>query len=95
MQVDSTRQLVGIPQDKREKAMVLLKYALDHKKVLVHRLQKLTGTLNFMCRGIVPGRAYTRQIYRKYAGLKQYDHVKVDRELQRLQHVAVIFEAVK
>ena len=79
--IDSKNQVVSIPLDKRLNAMQIIKYVLDHKKVLVRKVQQLTGTLNHVCKGIVPGRAYTRQIYRKFVGLKQHHHAKVDKEM--------------
>ena len=42
------------------------------------------GLLNFLSKAILPGRAFTRRIYCKFAGekLKQHHHVKVDDELR-------------
>ena len=56
---------LSVPVEKRVKAVNLLQYALSKKKVTIHFIQKLTGTLNFMNRAIVPGRAFTRGMYRK------------------------------
>lgn len=52
------------------------------KKVTVHQIQKLAGLLNFFCRAVVPGRAFTRRLYSKTAGLKSFHHVRVDREMR-------------
>ena len=51
-------------------------------------MQKLTGTLNFLNKVIVPGRAFTRGMYEKLktvnsrtgATLKPYHHVHLNRE---------------
>lgn len=48
----------------------------------MHALQKLTGLLNFLCRAIVPGRAFTRRLYYKTAGLKQHYHLRVDLDMR-------------
>ena len=69
----------------RIRAVNLLKEAISKKKVTVHFIQKLTGTLNFLNRAIVPGRAFTRGMYdrlkvknSKGIPLKQYHHVNLD-----------------
>lgn len=76
---------VGIPDDKIAKGMGELMYVLESKKVTVHHMQKLTGLLNFFCRAVVPGRAFTRRMYSKFSGsaLKQYHHIRVDKELRK------------
>ena len=60
-------------------------------KATVHQIQKLCGYLNFLCRAIVPGRAFTRRIYALTAGkvnngrtiaLKQHHHVKISGEVK-------------
>ena len=55
--------LLAIPEDKRIKTVNLLKYTIHKKKVTINFVQKLTGTLNFLNRTIVPGRAFTRGMY--------------------------------
>ena len=57
------------------------------KKATIKELQKLAGHLNFINRTIVPGRVFTRHMYVKFSGskfnsLKQYHHVKIDREFK-------------
>ena len=79
--------MLSIPVDKRDKAVCLLKYAIDKKKTTVRFIQQLTGTLNFLNRAIVPGRAFTRGMYshlalrdKKNRILKQHHHVNLNRE---------------
>ena len=33
------------------------------KKITLHQLQQMTGFLNFLCRCVVPGRAFLRRLY--------------------------------
>lgn len=83
--LDSTSQTVGIPLEKRLKALQMLQEILDknNKKTTVLRLQKLTGTLNFLCRAYYVGRTYTRRLYSKFSSaLKPYHHVNIDREMR-------------
>ena len=63
--LDSQRQLICIPKDKLEKANIQIDYVLNKnkKKITVHQLQKLCRFLNFLCRAIVPGRAFVRWLY--------------------------------
>lgn len=71
-----------IPQDKVSKAVGGLERIVESKKVRVRELQQLTGLLNFLCKAIFPGRAFTRRMYAKYHALQQHHHVRVDRELR-------------
>ena len=54
-----------IPIEKKRKALHLLDYAIDKKKVTIKFIQKLTGILNFLNEVVVPGRAFTRGMYQK------------------------------
>lgn len=69
--IDTINQKVTIPDKKRSKALDALDRILRAKKVKVKELQKLTGLLNFLCRAVVPGRAFTRRIYAKFNKMKK------------------------
>ena len=75
-------QTVSVPVEKIVKAKELVKLVLLKKKVTVHQIQKLCGFLNFLCRAIVPGRAFTRRLYASYAGskLKPHHHIYIKSE---------------
>ena len=82
--MDGESLTISVPDEKRKKALDLLHYALDKKKVTIKFIQRITGTLNFLCRAIVPGRAFTRGMHGKLkltdaAGvrLKHYHHVNL------------------
>ena len=52
---------------------------------MVKELQQLAGLLNFLCRAIFPGRAFTRRMYAQFSGpeflkLKHYHHIKLNQE---------------
>lgn len=83
--INAIDRTIGIPEGKIQRALGELTHLLEHKKITIHYLQKLTGLLNFFCRAIVPGRTYTRRLYDKFKGsnLKRYHHVKVDKELRK------------
>ena len=79
--LDTERQLVCIPVDKIEKALRLIQEFLNSRKATLLKFQKLTGSLNFLCKCIVPGRAFLRRLYLdKTKGLKQHHHVKITKE---------------
>ena len=63
--LNGVSKTLSIPHEKIMKVKFLLNMAIDSKKVTVKVIQKLTGTLNFLNRVIVPGRAFTRGMYMK------------------------------
>ena len=75
--LDMVNQLVCIPADKVEKAMVLIDKFLIKKKATVKEIERLTGFLNFLCRCVVPGHAFTRRFYTltHRVKLKPHHHV--------------------
>ena len=86
------RQLtLMIPEDKKWKAINLLTKFANAKKVTIKDIQVLTGTLNFLNRAIVPGRVFTRRMYKKLEHktvsregkiLKPHHHVTLDKEFK-------------
>ena len=85
--LDGHNLTLSIPEEKRIKALVMLNMFKDKKKSTVKHLQVLTGFLNFLSRAVVPGRAFTRRIYSKFANLdrskmKHYHHVSLDKEFK-------------
>ena len=57
--INTLTQTVSVPVEKLEKAKSLISQVLNRKKITVKELQQLCGHLNFICRAIVPGRAFT------------------------------------
>ena len=82
--IDTVRQLVSIPVEKVQRTKDLIQKVLKKKKIQVHQLQKLCGYLNFLCRAIVSGRAFTRRLYAHTAGkvLKPHHHIAVNSEMK-------------
>ena len=77
--LDTKRQLVCIPMDKIVKSLSMIDEFLERKKATVLQFQKLCGSLNFLCRCIVPGRAFLRRLY-VTGQLKQHHHLKITKE---------------
>ena len=69
------RRLLAVPTEKRTKAINLINWAIDKKKVTIKFVQQLTGTLNFLNKALVPGRAFTRGMYMK---LKLHDQYRCE-----------------
>ena len=81
---------LSVPEEKRVKALNLLSWVINRKSITIKTIQRLTGILNFLSRAIVPGRAFTRMMYKKLClldnsgdPLKQYHHVKVDNNFKQ------------
>ena len=83
--MDGRSWTMAVPQEKKYKALQLLRWAIHKKKVTVHFIQQLTGTLNFLCKVIVPGRTFLRCMYDQLKlvdaqgnPLKKYHHFYLD-----------------
>ena len=76
--LDSESQTICIPMDKVIKALDMVEFFLNkkNKKATVLQFQKLCGSLNFLCRCVVPGRCFLRRIYAVAVGnnLKPHHH---------------------
>ena len=87
--LDGEHHVLAIPQEKRLKALTVLDYIINKKKVTIKAIQKLTGFLNFLQPAIVPGRPFTRRLYEKLCfedkngnPLKQFHHVNVEQSIK-------------
>ena len=81
--IDSAHQTISIPADKVARALVSVQSILAKKKVTVKAIQKLCGFLNFLCRAVVPGRAFTRRLYALYSpSMKPFHHVRIHQEFR-------------
>ena len=90
MLLDGQQKRISVPTEKVHKALQLLHSVISRNKITIKTVQCLTGTLNFLNRAIVPGRAFTRMMYTKLkirnaCGelLRPYHHVNVNREFRR------------
>ena len=79
-----------VPEEKRIHALKMIQEIVSKKKATVKQLQRLTGTLNFLCKVLHPGHTFTRHMYAKYSQprdkrgnpLKHFHHVKIDEEFK-------------
>ena len=80
--IDTVHQAVMIPKEKVDKALMLINEFLAKKKATVHQVQKLCGTLNFLCKCVIPGRVFLNRTYSMISNqsLKQHHHVNINAE---------------
>ena len=81
---------LSIPEDKCRKAIALLNWAVQQRSITIKFFQRLTGILNFLGKAIIPGRTFTRLMYKKLKvttddgfKLKQYHHVNADKSFKK------------
>ena len=83
IQLDTVNMSSSLPADKIQKFLNIIEEFLNSKAVTLHKLQSLTGMLNFACQVIEPGRAFSRRLYNLAIGLsKPYHHVKITQEVK-------------
>lgn len=68
--LNAIKGVVQVPWEKKIKAEAQLAQVIEAKKIKVIDLQRLTGLLNFLCKAIFPGRAFTRRMYAKFKSLE-------------------------
>ena len=87
MLIDTVQQIVAVPVDKVERALQLIQNVLNKpsRKITLNQLQKICGFLNFLCRSVFPGRAFTRRLYSHTKGcnkLKPHHHLRVTSDMR-------------
>ena len=83
--IDTVHQFISIPVDKVQKAREMIHFILnkENKKVTVKHIQRVCGYLNFLCKCIVPGRAFIRRLYFCYNNnMKPHHHLRVNTEIR-------------
>ena len=88
--LDGINMVLGIPEEKRCKALNILNWVVGKKSLTIKQMQRLAGILNFLNRGIFTGRPFTRCMYAKFSNLKDkqgcalkwYHHVRLDAEFK-------------
>ena len=83
--IDNVNQVVCIPKDKVDRAIEMIERMLQSKKkkATILNIQRLTGYLNFLCKCVVPGRAFTMRLYSLTGGtkLQQHHHVRLPQDV--------------
>ena len=82
-----------IPGDKRIRALNSLEELISKKKATVKQIQSLAWLLNFLNHAIVPGCAFTRQMYAKFTSLvdlgsmNKFGRQQMSTELKPFHHI--------
>ena len=74
LEIDARAGLVRVPSDKLGKLRSMLVWALGRQKLSLREVQSLVGMLNFVCRAVLPGRAFLRRLIDLTTGVKQQHH---------------------
>ena len=65
--INFPRQVIGIPQDKRQKCVQLIKHMQEvftsRRKTTIKKIQQLAGSLNFLCQALLAGRPFLASLY--------------------------------
>ena len=87
MLLDGKLMIIAIPEDKRARAVYLLKIMKDKKKATVKQLQALCGYLSFLNKAIYPGRAFTWRMYSKYSQItnRKFNSKSTKPQVKRLK----------
>ena len=81
--LDAVRMEDRLPDDKLEKAWLLLLAFRSKQKITLKELQTLIGVLNFACSVVIPGRAFLRRLIDLTMGvLKPHHNIRLTREIK-------------
>ena len=84
IELDTETFEARLPAEKVDKCRLLLSEAQSKKKLTLRQIQQLTGSLNFACQVIVPGRAFLRRLINLSIGLcKPYYHIRLSSEARK------------
>jgi hypothetical protein len=74
IEVDTATMHLRLPQDKLVELRCKVAAMLRRKKVTLHDMQSLLGSLNFACRAVVPGRPFMRRLIELTVGISRPNH---------------------
>ena len=81
--INTVEQQVSIPADKIDRAKKLVMEMLTSRKTTVHKMQRLCGFLNFLCRCVIPGRAFTRRLYSYFSSsMPLHYHLNIKNQMK-------------
>ena len=74
LDIDTVKREIRVPTRKVVALRETIQEWLGRKKVRLKEIQSLVGSLNFVCRAVAPGRAFTRRLIALSRGLKKPHH---------------------
>ena len=81
LEIDSEEMVVRIPMPKIKEITQKIEDLLAHAKCTLKQMQSLTGSLNFVCRAITPGRPFCRRLINATCGLTKQHHISVSQQI--------------
>ena len=85
--IDTIEQVIWIPKEKVDKALEMIDKFLSksNHKATVLEVQHLCGTLNFLCKCVIPGRVFLHCTYNLVSNenLKQHHQVRITQETRQ------------
>ena len=83
IELDSVNMEARLPPDKLAKCQDLISGFLRRRKVTLREIQSLTGSLNFACSVVVPGRPFLRRLIDRTLGIRSpHFLIRVTREVK-------------
>lgn len=74
LEIDSTELQVRVPKEKLRVLLSMLDDFASKSKLTLRQLQSLTGSLNFVCKAVGPGRAFLRRLIDLTRGVHKAHH---------------------
>ena len=84
IELDTEAMVLRLPEEKIVELKSLIKTILQKPKVTLRELQSLIGSLNFACRAISPGRAFSRRLINATCHVSKPNHrIRVNCEMKQ------------
>ena len=84
LDIDTLAESITVPAEKIQKARLEINNILSSNKCTLRVWQSLLGLLQFMCRAVVPGRAFLQNMYRLTAGCsKPYHKIRITKNVKK------------
>lgn len=78
LEIDSILMQIRIPKDKIKQLVRQIEVLLTRSTFKLKEMQALLGSLNFMCRAVVPGRPFCRRLINSTCGVNlPYHHIRM------------------
>ena len=92
LELDSVAMVVRLPVHKLNECTALIEACLKKDKTQLKPLQSVTGTLNFACGAVVPGRPFLRRLINLTTGLTRPCHyIRITHEVREDLKTCLIF----
>ena len=84
LDIDTVAETIKVPSEKIHKARTEIMKILNLKKCTLRDWQSLLGLLQFMCRAVVPGRAFLQNLYRVMVGCsKPFHRIRITKNIKK------------